>query len=106
MMVLLTYLAEGASWRSLARELLWAIPLYLLISVPLTLPLSALGHLVLLGLRWSHPAAFVLLGAGLGAVVGFIATLGTNPGALILSFAAAGAAAGWGYQRAYLDEVP
>jgi hypothetical protein len=100
-MVVLTSLAEGASWRSLARELVWAIPLYLLISVPLTLLLSVLGHFLLIGLRWSHPAAFVLLGAALGALAGFLATLGTNPGALIISCAAAGAAAGWGYHRAY-----
>jgi hypothetical protein len=101
MMVVLTYLAEGASWRSLGRELVWATPLYLLISVPATLLLSLVGHLLLLGLGWSHPAAFALLGTGLGALAGFVATLGTNPGALIISCAAAGAAAGWGYHRAY-----
>jgi hypothetical protein len=101
MLVALNSVAEGGSWRSVAREFMWAGPLYLAISLPLALLLSLIGHLLLLVLGWRHPAAFVVCGACLGGVAGMVITWGRNPGVLIAGCALAGAAAGWGYHRAY-----
>lgn len=102
MVVALTSLAEGGSWRSFAREFMWAGPLYLAISLPLALLLSLIGHLLLLLVGLTHPAAFVFGGASLGALAAVGMTLGKDPGVLIIGCALAGAAAGWGYHRAYL----
>ena len=44
MLVALTFVVEGSSWRSFARELVWAGPLYLAVSIPLALLLSLAGH--------------------------------------------------------------
>lgn len=104
MLVALTFIAEGGSWRNFIRELVWTGPLYLAISVPLALLLSLPGHLLLRALGWRHPAAFVVCGACLGTLAGIVITWGTHPGVLIVGCGLAGAAAGWGYHRA--DRLP
>ena len=102
LLVALTILEEGGSWRSFARELVWAGPLYLAISLPLALILSLIGHLFLLALGLRHPTAFVLGGDDvLGALAGAVITLGKDPGVLIVGCGLPGAAAGWGYHRSY-----
>ena len=101
MLVVLTFLVEGESWQSFARELAWAGPLYLAISLPLALLLSLIGHVFLRALGLRHPTAFVLGGAVLGAIAGVVITLGKEPGVLIIGCGLAGAAAGWGYHRSY-----